>query len=217
MPYSPFATYGFVGTNYNKVSNGDWTRYPVLGGQLANGVEYSMGKCAEKSSIFARSLNSAKTKLSALANNSKIFKGIEKTVKFTQNNINPLIVASGITKVALAEKEDREKTIFSEGGMIAGMFAGEGWMKKHLEKKVLSKLPVDKKWAPVAKGVLFVTGSLTASAIGQKAGETTFKVLEKSRQKTNSADLTMAQKSQSANGKLTRNSNRVYEPLELNA
>lgn len=214
MAYSPVATIGFVGTNYNKVSGGDWTRYPVLGGQCANALEYSVNTCAEKSSIFAGFKTRAASKLSTLAKSDKVFNGIFKTVKFVQNNINPLIVASGITKVALAKKEDREKTLFSEGGMIAGMFLGEGWMKKSLEPKVLSKLPVSKKWAPVVKGVLFVTGSLLSSTIVQTAGEAGFKALEKSRQKSVPSNYP-AQKTQQPAALQT--AQHVYEPLEIKA
>ena len=65
--------------------------------------------------------------------------------------------------------------------MIAGMFLGEGWMKGHLDKVVLSKLPISKKWMPIVKGTLFVAGSLTSSAIGQKLGQMFYKNVEKSR------------------------------------
>jgi len=214
MAYSPVATFGFVGTNYNKVSGGDWTRYPVLGGQCANALEYSVNTCAEKSSIFAGLKTKAASKFSSLAKSDKVFNGIFKSVKFVQNNINPLIVVSGITKVALAKKEDREKTFFSEGGMIAGMFLGEGWMKKNLEPKVLSKLPVSKKWAPVVKGVLFVAGSLLASTIGQTAGEAGFKLLEKNRRNPVSSN-TPVQKAQQPEALQT--AQHVYEPLEIKA
>ena len=54
-------------------------------------------------------------------------------------------------------------------------------MKKHMDKVILSKLPVSKKWMPVVKGTLFVAGSLTSSAIGQKLGKMFFNNIEKSR------------------------------------
>lgn len=181
MAFSPFATYAFVGTNYDKVASGDLTRYPVLVGQIANAAQATAETAAKHSTKAAHVADEATSVFSKLAKSDKMFNGLSKTVKFVKNNINPLIVASGATKVVLAKKEDREKTLFSEGAMILGMFAGEGWMKKNLDTKVLSKLPIDKKWAPVVKGILFVAGSITASTIGQKIGEALFAKLDKSR------------------------------------
>ncbi len=181
MAFSPLATYAFVGTNYDKVASGDWTRYPVLGGQCVNALQATVETAAKHSTKAAHVADEATSVFSKLAKSDKMFNGLSKTVKFVKNNINPLIVASGATKVILAKKEDREKTLFSEGAMILGMFAGEGWMKKNLDTKVLSKLPIDKKWAPIVKGILFVAGSITASTIGQKIGEALFAKLDKSR------------------------------------
>lgn len=183
MAFSPLATYAFVGTNYDKVASGDWTRYPVLGGQCVNALQATVETAAKHSTKAAHVADEATSIFSKWAKSDKVFNGLSKTVKFVKNNINPLIVASGATKVILAKKEDREKTLFSEGAMILGMFAGEGWMKKNLDTKVLSKLPIDKKWAPIVKGILFVTGSITASTIGQKIGEAVFAKLDKSRHK----------------------------------
>ena len=67
-------------------------------------------------------------------------------------------MSSGLN-VLTAKKEDRKKTIIAESGSLAGMFIGEGLMKKHLEG-VLAKLPISKKWAPIVKGVTFVIGSI---------------------------------------------------------
>lgn len=181
MAYSPVATLGFVATNGNKVANGDWTRYPVLGGQCLNAAGSAVAAGAKANQMFANIVQRTSTAADNLAKSDKVFNGVSKTVKFLRKNINPMIVASGVTKVALAKKEDREKTFYSEGGMIAGMFLGEGWMKKHMDKVVLSKLPVSKKWMPVVKGTLFVAGSLTSSAIGQKLGKMFFNNIEKSR------------------------------------
>ena len=81
--------------------------------------------------------------------------------------------------VLTAKKEDRKKTIIAESGSLAGMFIGEGLMKKHLEG-VLAKLPISKKWAPITKGVTFVIGSITSSNIGQSIGEKVAKQIDKS-------------------------------------
>jgi len=215
MAFSPVATYAFVGTNYNKVAGGDWTRYPVLSGQCINAAESTAQTIAKECSIFANTYNKVSSKLNTLAKSDKVFNGVSKTVKFVKNNINPLIVASGVTKVALAKKEDREKTFFSEGAMIAGMFAGEGWMKKNLEKVVLSKLPVSKKWMPVVKGTLFVAGSLTSSAIGQKIGQFIYKKLEESRNATKAEQV--LHKPENLKPEPEAELKKPYKPMELKA
>ena len=125
MAYSPVATLGFVATNGNKVANGDWTRYPVLGGQCLNAAGSAVAAGAKANQMFANIVQRTSTAADNLAKSDKVFNGVSKTVKFLRKNINPMIVASGVTKVALAKKEDREKTFYSEGGMIAGMFLGE--------------------------------------------------------------------------------------------
>lgn len=211
MAYSPIATFGFVGTNANKVANGDWTRYTVLGGQCLNAAESTAQTIAKKSSVFAKTYDHAATAWENLAKSDKVFNGVSKTVKFLKKNINPMIVASGVTKVALAKKEDREKTLYSEGAMIAGMFLGEGWMKKHLDKVVLSKLPVSKKWMPIVKGTLFVAGSLTASTIGQKLGQALFKRIEKSREEK-AAKLQPPVSTAAETPRI-----KVYDPIDLKA
>ena len=86
-------------------------------------------------------------------------------------------MSSGLN-VLTAKKEDRKKTIIAESGSLAGMFIGEGLMKKHLEG-VLAKLPISKKWAPIVKGVTFVIGSITSSNIGQSIGEKVAKQIDK--------------------------------------
>lgn len=207
MAFSPIATYAFVGTNYNKVASGDWTRYPVLGGQCVNALQATVETAAKHSTKAAHVADEATSIFSNLAKSDKVFNGLSKTVKFVKNNINPLIVASGATKVILAKKEDREKTLFSEGAMILGMFAGEGWMKKNLDKVVLSKLPIDKKWAPIVKGVLFVAGSITASTIGQKIGEAVFAKIDKNRHKKAAAQQ---------EAQLLQN-HQPYKPMEIKA
>lgn len=207
MAVSPLTTYAFVGTNYDKVASGDWTRYPVLVGQIANAAQATAETAAKHSTKAAHVADEATSVFSKLAKSDKMFNGLSKTVKFVKNNINPLIVASGATKVVLAKKEDREKTLFSEGAMILGMFAGEGWMKKNLDTKVLSKLPIDKKWAPIVKGILFVAGSITASTIGQKIGEALFAKLDKSRHQNPTAQ-------QVPN---IQTNMKAYRPMEIKA
>ena len=164
MAFSDVATLGFVGTNYNKVSSGDWTRIPVLGAQIVNSAKAG----AQVTNFTANCASQVSEAVKVASENSKLFNGLAKIVDFASKNVNTLIGASCIAKVVLANKEDRKKVALTEGGCFAGMFIGEGLMKKGYLEKLLDKLPIEKKWRPVVKGILFVAGSLTASGIGQK-------------------------------------------------
>lgn len=193
------ACIGFVGTNYNNVVNkGDITRIPVLVGQCANAAEQGI-KCSN-------TINNATSQALNIAKNNKVFCGLEKTVNFVRKNINPFIIASSTTKVILADKEDRKKTLLTEAGCLTGMFAGEGYMKRHLNK-LIDKLPISAKWKPIAHGIIFVTGSLTASAIGEKIGKKLAKYW----------DTPLGKKEREAKEQiqLAEKSQQVYTPMNL--
>ena len=123
---------------------------------------------AKGTSIFARALGKTATAFNNMAKNDKLMNGIGKTVKFASDNVNPLIVLSSGIKVLKAD--DRQTEIITQGGCLAGMFAMEGWMAKHLDP-LIDKLPINKKFAPIVKGVSFVIGSLSASTLGEFIGK----------------------------------------------
>ena len=169
--YSSVATGIFCLRNGGKTTNGDIGRLPVTVGQGAAALK----AVGESESLFAKPVQTVLENCSELAKSDKFFNGVKKTVKFASDNVNPLIVASSGLKVLLAKKEDRKETIITESGCLAGMFLGEGWMKKNLDgilTSLASKNILPKgKWLPVIKGVLFVLGSITASTIGSKIGK----------------------------------------------
>ena len=167
MAYSGIATLGFIGTNGNKVfEQEDWTRIPVLTGQIINALDEASNLNAKIAGRTCKLITTCEN----MAKSDKVFGSVFNAGKFIKNNINPLIVASGITKVALTKKEDREKAFVTEGGMLAGMFLAEGFMKRNLDG-YLAKLPLPKKVLPVVKGVVFLTASLTGSSLGRKLGK----------------------------------------------
>lgn len=167
MAYSGVATLGFIGTNSNKVfEQEDWTRIPVLAGQIINAVD----EASNLNTKLAGKTCKLVTNCENMAKTDKLFGSVFNAGKFIKNNINPLIVASSATKVALSKKEDREKVLVTEVGTISGMFLSEGFMKKHLDK-FLNVLPVSKKILPVIKGIIFLSASLTGSSIGHKLGK----------------------------------------------
>lgn len=170
MSFSDVATVGFAIRNVDKTTSGDLGRLPVAVGQTVNAIKAG----AEYNSFLKRGVNAVKK----VSESDSVFKGVSKGVKFVSNNINPLIVVSSGYNVLTAKKEERKKTIFSEAGCIAGMFLGEGWMKKNLNP-IIEKLPVSNKWKPVIKGLIFIGGSIGSSTIGQKLTEKAYKYWDK--------------------------------------
>lgn len=170
MSFSDLATVGFAIRNVDKTTSGDLGRLPVAVGQTVNAIKAG----AEYNSFLKRGVNVVKK----VAESDSVFKGISKGVKFVSNNINPLIVVSSGYNILTAKKEERKKTLFSEAGCIAGMFLGEGWMKKNLNP-IIEKLPVSNKWKPVIKGLIFIGGSIGSSTIGQMLTEKAYKYWDK--------------------------------------
>ncbi|MBO5435486.1 hypothetical protein J6A31_06815, partial [bacterium] len=108
-------------------------------------------------------------------------------------NVNPLICASGVLKVAMSDDKIHDGIV--ETTALIGMFAGEALMKdnfnnffneqtfkniakKSADKGILTKFSelVQKskytgKVASVMKGIAFVLGSIGSYSLAQKAGE----------------------------------------------
>lgn len=189
--YSGVATGIFAIRNADKTMNDNIGRLPVTVGQSAAIIKAGSEYADKSSSIFKatkavnntdkvlkgfdRIANYASKKIKTVLNtlddvakSDKVFNGISKTVKFASDHVNPLIVAS--SGVNVLTSDDKKSAIITEAGCLAGMFMGEGWMKKNLDR-LLTKLPVNKKWIPVIKGVTFVCGSIAASTAGQKIGK----------------------------------------------
>ena len=164
--YSGVATGIFAYRNANKTANENIGRLPVTVAQSAAVLKAG----AQYDNAVSKQAKVVLNTLDEVAKTDKVFRGLTKVVKFAENNVNPLIVASSGLNVLTADKKDRKKTLISESGCLAGMFIGEGWMKKNLDG-ILAKLPVNKKWIPIIKGVTFVIGSISASTLGEKIGE----------------------------------------------
>lgn len=170
--YSGVATGIFAVRNAGKTANENIGRLPVTVGQGAAVIKAG----AQYNNAVSKQAKVVLNTIDEVAKSDKIFGGLAKAVKFASDHVNPLIVASSGLNIALAE--DKKSTAIAETGCIAGMFLGEGWMKKNLDK-YLAKLPINKKWIPIIKGITFVTGSITASTIGQKIGSKAAKYWDK--------------------------------------
>ena len=194
MPYSLVATGIFAARNTGKTSNGDIGRLPVTIGQTTSVVKAA----SQYGNPFSRALKKGLTKLGS----DKVAGKLGKVATWASKNVNPLLVASSGIKVVTAKKEERKSTLIKESGLLLGMFAGEGWMKKHLDK-ILDKLPVDKKWKPFIKGITFVAGSITCATLGHKAGTKVAQIWDKPSQKSEE--------------QIQQAEPKVYEPLNIKA
>lgn len=179
----------FCYRNFKKAENGEPARGTVAFAQGAKIVQ-AIGKYNEST---AKTANSAVSIFNKYAQQSKVIDYTGKAVNWAIKNVNPLIVASGVVKTAMSD--DKVGTGINETGALAGMFAGEGLMKLHLDKVInaenvtLAAKQADKvKWlrplsnfmtksgnnskiAAIVKGVLFVCGSMTSYSIGHSLAE----------------------------------------------
>ncbi len=157
-----FASVGFTYTNANKAASGDLGRLPVAIGQAA-AVTKSV---AQMKNPASKGLNT----VLEIAKTDPVARRLGKIATFASEHVNPLIVASSGFKVLTASKEERKKTFLIEGGCLAGMFIGEGYMKRGHLDNAIAKLPINAKWKPLVRGLVFIAGSITASTIGQAIG-----------------------------------------------
>lgn len=158
MAFSGLASLTFTVRSADKTANGDIGRAPVTLVQGASVVKAAK----EYQNPLSKMLKYAIT----TACKDENVKKAARVMNFAADNINYLIGLSCILKVGMAKEEDRTKTLIAETGCFTGMILGEGWMKKNLNK-YLEQLTINKKWIPLIKGIVFVTGSITCSTFGE--------------------------------------------------
>ena len=162
MAFSPIASAAFTVRSADKTAGGDIGRAPVT---LVQGA--SVIKAASQ---YQNPFSKALKRGIEYAAKDETVKKLAKITNFGAEHVNSLIALSSGLKVITAKKEDRRNTLIAETGCFMGMILGEGWMKKNLNK-YLDVLPVSKKWIPIIKGIVFVTGSISCSTIGLKIGK----------------------------------------------
>lgn len=195
--FSPVASGIFAFRNIGKTENGEVGRAPVAVGQVA-GVLKEIGKYDK---TIAMGTKNAVQIIQDVAGDSKALKYAGKTVEFLSNNINPLICASSVVKVAMSD--DKEKTFKEELGSLGFMFAGEHLISKNYEKIATSKTvqnTIDKmskssvfkpmfekiakhnwggKIGAIIKGLTFVTVSIGSSCVGLELTKSLLKTTDK--------------------------------------
>ena len=162
MAYSPIASVAFTYRSADKTADGDVGRAPVTLVQAASVIKAA----SQYQNPFSKAL---KRGMEYIAKDETVAK-LGKIANFGAEHVNSLIAVSSGIKVIRAKKEERRNTFFAELGCFTGMILGEGWMKKNLNK-YLDQLTIAKKWAPLIKGIVFVTGSITCSSTGHKIGK----------------------------------------------
>ena len=187
--FSPVASTIFAYRNAEKTKNGDVGRSVVTVGQCTGVFK----EVAKYDNIFATSARSALKAFEEVAKDNKALGYAGKCLKFTADNVNPLICGSAVLKVAMADDKVHDGIV--EATALTGMFAGECFMKDNFNnvfsesafKNVATKLKNKNvlkgfadavinsrytgKVASVLKGLLFVGGSMTSYAIAEKGGE----------------------------------------------
>lgn len=187
--FSPVASTIFAYRNAEKTRDGDIGRGVVTVGQCAGVAQ----EIAKYDNIFALTTRSALKAYESLAKESKAFSYLGKAVKFAADNVNPLICASSVLKVATSE--DKVQSGITETFALSGMFLGEAVMKqtfdnifneknvknvaqKAYDNNILKSLAesfknskLSSRTAAFLKGVLFVCGSMASYSMSEKVGK----------------------------------------------
>lgn len=191
--FSPVASGIFAIRNVGKVENGELGRAPVVVGQFA-GVMKEISKYDKTIGVGAKNALSV---FKDIAGDSKALKYGGKAVEFMSNNINPLICASSVIKIA--NSQDKELTFREELGSLGTMFLCENLVAKNYDKlansktvtDTISKMSKSKTFEPIfkmiakrnwggkvgsiIKGLTFVTASIGGSMIGLEATKSLLK------------------------------------------
>ena len=187
--FSPVASTIFAYRNAEKTKNGDVGRSVVTVGQCTGVIQ----EISKYDNIFSASARSALKALESFAADNKLAGYAGKALQFTADNVNPLICASGVLKVAMSY--DKVHDGITETAALSGMFLGEGLMKLHFNdvfsesafKRAATKVQNKSalKWiaetvlnskhtgkaASILKGILFVCGSMGSYAAAKEVGE----------------------------------------------
>ena len=178
----------FLYNNVKKVENGETARGSVAfaqGSKIASAI-------AKYHNETAKTATEAYNIFGKYAQSSKILDYAGKGINWATRNVNPLICLSAVYKTA--KSDEKVHTGITQAGAISGMFLGEGMMKlaqdgifnaenatklfencknisglKSISEFVL-KSGCSGKLAAIAKGLAFVTTSITSYAIGEKLG-----------------------------------------------
>ena len=187
--FSPVASTIFAFRNAEKTKNGEVGRSVVTVGQGVGVLK----EVAKYDNIFAVGAKGALDAFNTIAKENKALNYAGKCLKFTADNVNPLICASGALKVAMSDDKVHDGIV--EVAALTGMFAGEALMKdnfnnffnektfKDIAKKagekgiltefaeLVQKSKYTGKVASILKGIAFAMGSIGSYSLAQSFGE----------------------------------------------
>lgn len=165
---NPVSSVIFAYRNVGKTERGEIGRAPVAAAQSINVASSIFNKLIKCNKAIAQTADVVIENVEKLSSKSKLVRYPLKCAKWATQNVNPLICASGVLKVA--KSDDKTTTAVKEVAALSTMFAGEGIAKKVLPK-MLTKLHFTGKTAAVLNGLLFVGASIGSYSIGEHLGD----------------------------------------------
>ena len=102
----------------------------IAGGQALNVAKGVSNIAKYSNNTLSADIISAEESIKNLAKTDKVIGGIGKILNFTADNINPIICATGVAKVAFSDK--KEETAIEEGTALGVMFGCEAAGKRFI-------------------------------------------------------------------------------------
>ena len=102
----------------------------IAGGQALNVAKGVSNIAKYSNNTLSADIISAEESIKNLAKTDKVIGGISKVLNFTADNINPIICATGVAKVAFSDK--KEETFIEEGTALGVMFGFEALGKRFI-------------------------------------------------------------------------------------
>lgn len=154
----------FAYRNVGKTEKGEYGRAPVA---VAQGLNV-LNEVARYNKALAKGTDAAISVFDDLAKRSKVVDYGVKAVKWGTNNVNPLICASGVLKVAMSD--NKQEAAVNEIAALSTMFAGESLAKSAIPK-ILEKVKLTGKIGNIVKGIAFVCASIASYSAGEYIGK----------------------------------------------
>ena len=115
--FSPVASTIFAFRNAEKTKNGDVGRSVVTVGQGVGVLK----EVAKYDNIFAAGAKGALDAFNSMAKENKALNYAGKCLKFTADNVNPLICASGVLKVAMSDDKIHDGIVEAVASVMKGI------------------------------------------------------------------------------------------------
>ena len=164
----------FAHRNIDKTQNGDIGRAPVAAAQCIN----VLNAVSKYNKAIAHGTDAAVSVFKDMAKTSKTADYAIKGISWATKNVNPMIAASGVLKVAMSD--DKVSTGITEISALSTMFAGEKLANKGLEAlgkinwknpKIAKLFNKNTRIGALLHGILFVSASIASYATGEYMGK----------------------------------------------